>query len=678
MSNTRILRYILFIACCVIPFLGNNHLALFYITIDKFWIESIFILSLIISLMVLLLSRKNSGDIAFGKFFLFFTPFFAITVLSLFFTWNKLSTLQEINTLLWVAGAVFLASGFPDKDLIMKALIVGTFLSSLCAVMQFTVVYPALQDTFRNSRYASLIASQTIPFSSFLYHNIFGGYLASIIPISLYFAIFRRNAFYSITTIVIITGLILTTTRIGIGLAVLAILAMLILSLKDRDLKRVLHIMGLTCAGVLLAVLIMNINVKNSPKGVQREITQKITGITTQIKTLNTRTEIWKSGLKAFVNKPVLGYGAGAFEYPYKKYYDGGFGTKYAHSTLIKIGVELGIIGIFCWLFYLAGCFFWIRNSHWDGKKVCVFFALCSFFLFSILDFSFNAPAHVITFFLLSSWYIFDGAGKNKKCEKNNVLPIATYGIITTLMLFCILSFYFTTRVNLAEKAIENGTAMEENGFALAGAFNAYEDAIKKMPFNNEGFIKASTLLIRRCNAEKDDRKKEEIQSVLSNYLTKMGKIGDKNSELFYTMGIGYIALSNKEKADYYLKKAIDYLPSSAYYVLGLAEYYFKLGDFNEAKKTIKSFDIYKNNYEITRNPNGFYIYMVKDLEAEIALREGHKEKALTLAIENLEDADREKFIITSARARQLVERKVVIDHLRKRGDQIKSDNSGE
>ena len=146
-------------------------------------------------------------------------------------------------------------AAFPDKDSILKALIVGAFLSSLCAIMQFTIVYPALMDTFRHSKYASLVESQPIPFSSFLYHNIFGGYLAFIVPISLYFAVFEKKIFYSITTIIILIGLILTTTRIGIGLAVLSILASLIVLVKDRDVKSILHLLGLACAGLLIAVL---------------------------------------------------------------------------------------------------------------------------------------------------------------------------------------------------------------------------------------------------------------------------------------------------------------------------------------------------------------------------------------------------------------------------------------
>ena len=78
------------------------------------------------------------------------------------------------------------------------------------------------------------------------------------------------------------------------------------------------------------------------------------------------------------------------------------------------------------------------------------------------------------------------------------------------------------------------------------------------------------------------------------------------------------------------------------------------------------------NNYEKTRNPNGFYVYKMRDLEAEIALREGNTDNALALARENLKDAERERFVITSVRARELVKKEILVDHLRKRVDFIK------
>ena len=47
MPGKSIIRFFVFILYCSIPFLGGNHLPLFYVTIDKFLIENIFLLCLI-------------------------------------------------------------------------------------------------------------------------------------------------------------------------------------------------------------------------------------------------------------------------------------------------------------------------------------------------------------------------------------------------------------------------------------------------------------------------------------------------------------------------------------------------------------------------------------------------------------------------------------------------------
>jgi hypothetical protein len=65
----------------------------------------------------------------------------------------------------------------------------------------------------------------------------------------------------------------------------------------------------------------------------------------------------------------------------------------------------------------------------------------------------------------------------------------------------------------------------------------------------------------------------------------------------------------------------------------------------------------------------------MRDLDAEIALREGNTENALALASENLKDAKRERFVIASVRARELVQKEIVVDYLQKRVDGIESRN---
>lgn len=675
MAGILLTRFSLLFAYCIVPFLGGNHLPLFFITIDKFWIENLFLLCLMLALLMVFLSGEKIATFAWKKLLLFLAPFAAITVLSLSYTWNVLSTLEEINTLLWAIGAVFLAGALSDKDAVLKALVFGAFLSFLCAVIQLTVLYPGLTEMLRNSKYALLVETHPIPFSSFLYHNIYGGYLASITPISIYFAVYERKKFYSVSTAALLAGLIFTTSRIAIGLATLGILTSLVLLAMDRDVKRILHIVGIVCAGLLIAVLLMNINKKEISGGVQREMKYKVSNISTQIKSLNTRTDIWKGGFRAFVHKPILGYGAGTFEYPYKKYYNGSFGTKYAHSMIIKTIVELGIVGIICWMFYLAGCCIWIRNVFPDRKNTHIILAVLSFFLFGLIDFSFDTPAHIITFILLTSLLIQpsavpDDPAISVKAKKMN---FASRGIMVFVLFCFVFSFYFTLRTELAYKAIESGAAMRENNFSLLDTYRVYEDAVKKMPLNDEGFIGSLSILIASYNAENDAVKKEKMKKAIGGYLDRMEKKRNRDSELFYIMGMGYIILGKKDNAEHCFDRALFYCPSSSYYILRIAEYYFHRGDYDMAAKTIGTFAPYMDNYETARNPNGQYVYRMRDLEVEIMLRRGNRSGALSLAIENLKDAERERFVITNARARGIIEKKSVLDTLRKRVDFIKT-----
>ena len=72
----------------------------------------------------------------------------------------------------------------------------------------------------------------------------------------------------------------------------------------------------------------------------------KIEKVSTEITTLDKRTGIWRDSFRAFISKPIVGYGAGTFEYAYRKFYDGGLYTKYAHGSLAKTAVELGGLGL--------------------------------------------------------------------------------------------------------------------------------------------------------------------------------------------------------------------------------------------------------------------------------------------------------------------------------------------
>jgi O-antigen ligase len=672
MSSTSIERFFVFIVFCTIPFLGGNHLSLFYVHIDRFWIENMFLLSCICLLIIIAVSGRAALSLVGKNYFLFIAPFLAVNTISLLYTWNMLSTLNEINVLIWAIGAVFIMQMLIDRDIILEAIVVGAFLSSLCLMIQLTVLYPKLAEVATSGKYFYLMKGQQIPTSSFIHYNVLGGYFASVLPLSIFFAIFNKKRFYMLTTVAILSGLIITTTRVGMGLASLTLLISGAFLVKEGNIKGLFILMTLLLAGIVISLLLMNLSNKGGITGVQNELASKMGNTLTHMKTLNTRTKIWENGLKAFTEKPLLGYGSGTFEYPYKKYYNGNFATRYAHSTLVKIAVELGVIGLMCWLLYLAGLFLWMKKVFHDRKYFYIACSTLSLLAYSLMDFSFNIPAHVITFFVFAAMLQRYGDEPGLSCYVDDTGKMSRYALIVPVILICIASFYFTIMASFADKAISIGDNMAENGFLLY-ASRSYKEAAERMPLNNMAFIKDSQAMTGLYTLEKDNEKKNLFRLDLLHCLTAMERIKDKNAELFSAIGAGYSKLGNVEKASLYLNRAVLYLPSSSFLVLTLASYYFELGDYQKALETIHSFTPFKDNYERSRDPNGIFVYKMIDLEVEIELRKGNGEKALRLARQNLADAERERFVIRSIQAVELVESGRVQAHLRNRVNTIQS-----
>jgi O-antigen ligase len=640
----------------LIPFLGGNHLSLFYITIDKFWIETTFILFLIIAIAVNYFRERKGIPQGFPKFLVFFMPFAAVNAISLIYTWNRFSTLNELNILVWILGSVYLFSITDRKEALLKALVIGAALSAICAVIQVKALFPNLIETFQGGRYAEIARGQAIPFSSFLYHNVFGGYMCFILPLAIYLAVFQGIWLYKIATPCIIAGIILSTSRIAMGISFLFVLCFIAVMIKRRDIKSALIMLTITAAGLTIIFILLLTGKGGEFRGLTSELGKKAQITKSEVATLNTRSEIWNNGINAFIAKPVIGYGAGAFEYGYRKYFDGGIYTRYAHSTLLKISVELGSIGILCFLFYIGGFFFCLRGRL---KKPEYLFLLASTgcgLLFGLLDFSFDIPAHIITFFILSSAVFINEESKDKdsvavgRGSEGVVAAGFSLRIVSCIIIICLLgSFLFTVKANLSGKSIENGIACEDNGF-MFNAYNSYVDAIYDMPIDNDGYTKVVDVLKRLYEGEGDPRKREHIKNALRAYIEKIEKKGDLDSSLFFVVGTSYAILGETSKAEGQLLRAILYYPSSANYIYEIVRFYIAIGDLQKALRWTHAIAPYLDKYRTSKNPKGFYVYKIRDMEAEMEYKQGSIAAALSIAKNNLKDAKEGKFIITSVK----------------------------
>jgi O-antigen ligase len=664
--NSKSFQYIPFF---LVPFLGGNHLPLYYLTIDKFWIETSFILTLIIAVSVNFYKNREVPS-GFLRFMIFFSLFLLSNFASLFYTWNKFNTLCELNVIAWIIGCIYLYTISENKEALLKALIFGTALSVLCMIIQYKVLFPKLMEVFKDGMYSSVIKGKVVPFSSFLNEATLGGYFLFMIPLTIYFAIIQKKILYMVLSSIIIFGLLFSLSRIGMFIGALSIIACFISIIMKSGFKRAVLLIFIVLFSLSMLFSIVYVGGKEKNIDFQERAIDRIKETSTHITTLSYRTVTWKIGIKAFLDKPLLGYGAGTFEHAYRKYYEAALYTKYAHSILIKIMVELGLIGLACFLIYIFGFIIYaikfIRDSKLkDTKYIFIALSAISGFLFAVSNVTFEMPAYVITFFILSS--VFFTGEKSAECADRLGQKHGTWALMIFPLIVIILtgSFFFTEKANISEKLNEEGTIFMENGL-LPQALVSYRESINAMPINDYGYIGIINVLLRSYKTEHSIYEKNWIKNTIVQYLLHIENNTDKYSELFFLAGSVNSLLGNIIQAEGYFNKALQYYPSSGFYMYETAAFYFLNNNTEKAKMLIKHMKTYVDRHTGSEM-HGFYVYKMRDLESDIEYKDGNIKNALELTRKNLEDVEKDKTISKNILAREYVVKESYIKYLKSR-----------
>ena len=405
---------------------------------------------------------------------------------------------------------------------------------------------------------------------------------------------------------------------------------------------------------------------KNDIAGAKNIIIQKTKTVSTDLSTLNTRTDIWKNAFNAFRHSPVAGYGAGSFEFAYRKYFDGNSYTGAAHSSLVKIAVELGVIGVVYFLFFLVGVSLATRNLLKEPRYLFVLLSLCAGFVFGLIDFSFDVKSHIITFFVLSAVFFFPLSMISHYNTRKRKTDGRGLGIFLTLTLCLLANLFFTIRVNEFKASVQNGDLLMETGLPV-NALYSYRDAIEIMPLSTEGFMRSMSVLERIYQSETNQQNRTAMLKELKEYIVTMERRTDKDSELYFILGKSHALMGDNANAEHYFRLALDYYPSSGYYVHEIASYYSENGKDVSAMAVIRSFDPFIEKHRGPHNPRGIFVYQIRDLEAEINYSLGNRAEALRIAQKNLIDAKDNVYVITSARSRQFSTRDSFIQNLKKK-----------
>ncbi len=648
-----ILESLLFAVYFLVPFLGGNDLTLPGVTIDRFWMETVFLLLLIGTTVFTFLSNKTVSG--FARFIAFFLPFFAVCTLSTTYTWNLYNTVREVNLLVCAAGAVYLFYITRDKDIALQGLVWGCVALVGCAVLQFKVVFPQLSAALRDTGYAWMMAERSVPFAAFVNENMLGGYLVLVLPLSLYFAFDKGKKRHIASTLIIIGGILFSLSRLSAIVMSLELLGACVVVVRRYGWRRLVVLCGCCAAGFVLFLGVILTPAGGGEKQMHVALQDKTSTAIQRAKTLHFRTEIWKGGGRAFAKKPLLGYGAGSFEYPFKRHFDGLLYTRYSHGSIVKIAVETGLAGLCAFAWYLLGvglgmAAFWRRYA-------LPAMAVAGGFLFSLVDCALDTSAFVITFFVLSSVFLF------KEGPDGPVHRARSSSLFLAVLVLIVVSFAFTARAGLAKKSIEVGLLCEESGL-VGQAYSVYRESSGVMPLDNESLIGEIRLLTMFLVNERDPAARSELSAALDRCLEKAAAKRDKDSELFFVSALACRAQGANDKSFEYVTKAIELYPSSPYYVSLAVKWYIEKGDLAQASALIDRFEPYVPNIKRAGNPYGLYVYRLRELQAEIAAQREDFSSALAIARKNLLSATSNEFIITSHKTREYVQKEWLVRYL--------------
>ena len=597
--------------------------------------------------------RNREAPTNFLTFTLFFSPYLLINVASLYYTWNKFNTLNELNTISWIVGCVYVFSHSEKKDSLLKALVLGASLSVVCMVIQDKILLPNLADAFKSGKYGFVVREKVVPFSSFLNEATLGGYFLFMIPIAIYFGIFQRSFLYLLLSSVLILGLLLTLSRIGMLLLSFSIMASAIIIYIRKGFKGVLVIVVTLFVASAIFFTVVYSGGKDHDESLQKTALYKIRKIPEHFSTLTYRTATWKKSVSAIRENPLLGYGAGAFEYAYRKYYDATLYTRYAHNAFVKITVELGLVGMICFLFYLSGLLSGIRELIKETKYLFIFLSAITGFLFGLSNVALEIPAYVGTFFILSSVFFF----REPRIKRGAIV------VFLPIMTILLGSFFFTAKADISQKLYEDGVTYEENGL-IPQAFASYREAAETMPLNNNGHIGALSILVKSGFVAQNVQEKEDIMKAIVKYLPTIESKSDKDSEVFFLVGSACSLLGREGKAEKYLEEAMNYHPSSGYYMYETANFYLQHGNPEEASAMVRRMETYADRHRGS-DMHGLYVYKMRDLQATMEYMSGNTENALRLARRNLQDAENEKGVTENVHAREYVTREAFTSYFR-------------
>lgn len=492
-------------------------------------------------------------------FYLFFIVFAA---LSFFWSVYKLRTIIELLQLVFYGLILYLTINLSKEEKIKTIKIVTLFgtLVALLGILEYVFVKPQrIVSTFFNP-------------------NPFGTYLVMLFLFTLGYYLKNTDKRFAFSSIVFLIALLLSGSR-GALIALFVALPFIFLDSKKSvkaDITRSLFILItgfiLTRGLVYITPIVqdnLNINIDFLDNLIRKDSLAGTSFIG--------RIEFWKAGLRAFTERPILGFGLGTF---FSAYYVG-YGnnqwySRFAHNHYIQTLTELGIVGLILFSLFIISVFYSLyviyKREH-EPFFIGSAAAIVAFFSHIFIEFSWNFPAVTMTLF----WLIGLNLSSDKKRESITIKPMVSKIISSILLILVLVHTVCTNAYNIGFKFEDRGDDLK--------ALKVYQTINTIYPINPNGMLFESNIYVKDYNESLD--------------LDKL----DKGIEL--------------------AKKATDLAPLDGKLHTHLAQLYYSKSDYENARR----------EYELGKEYAAYVISRHNEL-ARFYLTQGETENAINTLIE--------------------------------------------
>jgi O-antigen ligase len=427
----------------------------------------------------------------------------------------------------------------PKEEKIRFTILLSASLVSLYGIYQY---FFGLEET---RRFISLYqlpqvfadrASSSRIFSTFMYPNSLAGYLILVFPIALSsFWSQKRRWLYLICLLLILVALYLSGSK-G-GLITLSAILFLFFIKKNRLFSI------LTLSLFLLLCFYIFLPLPTS---------------------FLARLCYWKAAVKIIADSPLFGMGLSSFSILYFKYkspFDD-WETKMVHNDYLQIGVEMGLLGLCSWLWFVIA--FAIkgqkavkRKPHLEGY----YLGAIGSFIHSSVDFDLYIPGISLLLFL------FIGLVVDKK-EASSSKNLSLFATILSLTL----SFY-ALQISISYRHYENGISslfVKEYESALT----EFEKASALFPQNHNSLFYRGYILTLL------GRKREAIP-----FYKKAVLLKPCSSHYHYCLAQALIdTRGERDEIIRHLKTAVDCYPTKVIYRIELGWFLLASGKKDEAE----------------------------------------------------------------------------------------------